>query len=177
MFSYGFTARGAASVRALLSTYDVRVNFSGHMHIQHIQKQEGLVDVATSSLSVTPLHYGVITLDADRTLHYQTESLADPDLQSQAKLCFDQTTRRQMQSALEVLKLSPQETAAMIELAVMMNDEIFDGTLAENKPRIRQDAAWYLWQREGKDLFFGQYLEAMWNEATPDNNEITLPLR
>lgn len=177
MFSYGFTARGAASVRALLSTYDVRVNFSGHMHIQHIQKQEGLVDVATSSLSVTPLHYGVITLDADRTLHYQTESLADPDLQSQAKLCFDQTTRRQMQSALEVLKLSPQETAAMIELAVMMNDEIFDGTLAENKPRIRQDAAWYLWQREGKDLFFGQYLEAMWNEATLDNNEITLPLR
>lgn len=111
------------------------------------------MDVATSSLSVTPLHYGVITLDADRTLHYQTESLADPDLQSQAKLCFDQTTRRQMQSALEVLKLSPQETAAMIELAVMMNDEIFDGTLAENKPRIRQDAAWYLWQREGKDLF------------------------
>ena len=139
MFSSGFTARGAESVRALLSTYDVRVNFSGHMHIQHIQKQDGLTDIATSSLSVTPLHYGVITLDEDRTLHYQIESLADPDLQSQAKLCFDQITRRQTQRALETLELSPQEKAAMVELAVAMNDEIFDGTLAQNAERIRQE--------------------------------------
>lgn len=133
MFSSGFTARGAESVRALLSTYDVRVNFSGHMHIQHIQKQDGLTDIATSSLSVAPLHYGVITLDADRTLHYQTESLADPDLQGQAKLCFDKTTRRQTQRALEALELSPQEKAAMVELVVTMNDEIFAGTLGAKR--------------------------------------------
>ena len=177
MFSSGFTARGAESVRALLSTYDVRVNFSGHMHIQHIQRQDRLTDIATSSLSVTPLHYGEITLDEDRTLHYQIESLADPDLQGQAKLCFDQTTRRQTQRALEVMELSPQEKAAMVELAVTMNDEIFEGTLAENAERILQDPAWQLWQSRGKDLFFGQYLKAMLSEATPDNNEITMALR
>ena len=176
MFSSGFTARGAESVRALLGTYDVRVNFSGHMHIQHIQKQDGLTDIATSSLSVAPLHYGVITLDAGRTLHYQTESLADPDLQSQAKLCFDQTTRRQTQRALEALELSPQEKAAMVELAVTMNDEIFAGTLAENAERILQDPAWGLWQSRGKDLFFGQYLQAMLSEAKSGNNEITIAL-
>lgn len=177
MFSSGFTVRGAESVRALLGTYDVRVNFSGHMHIQHIQKQDGLTDIATSSLSVAPLHYGVITLDADRTLHYQTESLTDPDLQSQARLCFDQTTRRQTQRALEALELSPQEKAAMVELAVTMNDEIFEGTLAQNAERILQDPAWGLWQSRGKDLFFGQYLQAMLSEAKPGNNEITIALR
>lgn len=119
----------------------------------------------------------MITLDADRTLHYQTESLADPDLQGQAKLCFDQTTRRQTQRALEALELSPQEKAAMVELAVTMNDEIFEGTLAQNAERILQDPACGLWQSTGKDLFFGQYLEAMLSEATPDNNEITIALR
>ena len=77
----------------------------------------------------------------------------------------------------ETLELSPQEKAAMVELAVAMNDEIFDGTLAQNAERIRQDPAWQLWQNSGKDLFFGQYLEAMLSEATSDNNEITIALR
>ena len=75
------------------------------------------------------------------------------------------------------MELSPQEKAAMVELAVTMNDEIFEGTLAQNAERILQDPAWGLWQSEGKDLFFGQYLEAMLSEAKPGNNEITITLR
>ena len=85
--------------------------------------------------------------------------------------------RHRKQRALEALELSPQEKAAMVELAVTMNDEIFEGTLAENAERILQDPAWGLWQSRGKNLFFGQYLQAMLSEAKPGNNEITITLR
>lgn len=177
LFSSGFTIQNAEEVRALLKTADVRVHLSGHMHIQHIQKQEGMTDIATSSLSVSPLQYGLITLDEDRTLHYQTQRLDDPELKTKAKQCFEQTTRRQVQRDLTDVTLPPQEKAAMIELAVMMNNEIFDGTLADNSAAILQDPAWLLWKNQAKSLFFSQYLQAMAEEAQLNQNEITLALR
>ena len=177
LFSSGFTIQNADEVRALLKAADVRVHFSGHMHIQHIQKQEGITDIATSSLSVSPLQYGLITLDEDRTLHYQTQRLAHPELKAKAKQCFEQTTRRQVQRGLADSSLSPQEQASMIELAVRMNNEIFDGTLADNFAAILQDPAWRLWKNQAGSLFFSQYLQAMAQEAQPNQNEITLALR
>ena len=65
----------------------------------------------------------------------------------------------------------------MIELAVMMNNEIFDGTLADNSAAILQDPAWLLWKNQAGSLFFSQYLQAMVEEAQPNQNEITLALR
>ena len=177
LFSSGFTIQNADEVRALLKVADVRVHFSGHMHIQHIQKQEGITDIATSSLSVSPLQYGLITLDEDRTLHYQTQRLAHPELKAKAKQCFEQTTHRQVQRGLADSSLSPQEQAAMIELAIRMNNEIFDGTLADNFAAILQDPAWLLWKNQAGSLFFSQYLQAMVEEAQPNQNEITLALR
>lgn len=177
LFSSGFTIQNADEIRALLRMTDVRAHFSVHMHIQHIQKQEGMTDIATSSLSVSPLQYGLITLDEDRTLHYQTQRLDDPELKAKAKQGFEQTTRRQVQRDLTDATLSVQEKAAMIELAVRMNNEIFDGTLPDNSAAILQDPAWLLWKNQAKSLFFSQYLQAMAEEALPNQNEITLNLR
>ena len=65
----------------------------------------------------------------------------------------------------------------MIELAIRMNNEIFDGTLADNFAAILQDPAWLLWKNQAKSLFFSQYLQAMAEEAQLNQNEITLALR
>ena len=38
------------------------LNFSGHIHLQHISEIDGVTDIATSAMCVYPCHYGILTL-------------------------------------------------------------------------------------------------------------------
>ncbi len=87
----GFMFEGAETLLALLEGTDVIANLSGHMHIQHIKaSDDGLTEIATSSLVVSPCQYGVLTL-CGGTADYHTQAvdvsswaqkkgLDDPDL-------------------------------------------------------------------------------------------------
>lgn len=61
-------ARDSASLScaaelALYRRYGVICNLSGHLHIQHTaQIEQGLWEIAASSLAVSPCQYGVLTL-------------------------------------------------------------------------------------------------------------------
>jgi hypothetical protein len=59
----------------LYEKYNVLMNLSGHMHIQHIAVSDGGVpDIATGSLLTSPNYYGVITLEGKR-VRYEARSL------------------------------------------------------------------------------------------------------
>ena len=59
----------------MMEAADTVVNLSGHMHIQHIEQSEGgLIDIATSSLVVSPCQYGILTLDGG-TAQYRTKAV------------------------------------------------------------------------------------------------------
>ena len=66
----GYVIENADALLSLYEEYGVLLNLSGHLHCQHIVKEE-LSEIATSSLAVNPCQYGVITL-ADGTLAYET---------------------------------------------------------------------------------------------------------
>ena len=75
MMSAGFTIDNADELRALYADSPVICSLSGHMHIQHTAKsEEGIWDIATSSLAVSPNAYGVLTLDSEG-MAYRTESV------------------------------------------------------------------------------------------------------
>ena len=75
MMSTSFTIDNAAALRALYADSPVICSLSGHMHIQHTaQSEEGIWDIATSSLAVSPNAYGVLTLDSEG-MAYRTESV------------------------------------------------------------------------------------------------------
>ena len=71
----------------LYEKYNVLMNLSGHMHIQHIAVSEGGVpDIATGALLTSPNYYGVITLEGKR-VRYEARSLdvaAVPDFANNA---------------------------------------------------------------------------------------------
>lgn len=72
IFSYGFVMENSAALLALYEKYNVICNLSGHMHIQHITHSEnGLPEIASSSLIVSPNQYGVLTLNGT-TASYDT---------------------------------------------------------------------------------------------------------
>lgn len=74
MFTDGYIIKNAAKVLQLYKKYRVTANFSGHLHIQHIEQQDGFTEVVTSSLQVSPTQYADIMWDGI-ALEYQTASV------------------------------------------------------------------------------------------------------
>jgi 3',5'-cyclic AMP phosphodiesterase CpdA len=78
IFINGYLIRNSDELLALYETYGVLANFSGHLHCQHIsQSENGLYDIATSSLAVYPNQYGVVTVrDGGGTYDTKTVDVA-----------------------------------------------------------------------------------------------------
>lgn len=70
IFTDGYRMENADCLLALYESYGVICNVSGHLHIQHIaQSDTGLLDIATSSLAVSPNQYGILEL-GERSASY-----------------------------------------------------------------------------------------------------------
>lgn len=71
LFSFGYMIVNNASLLELYEKYNVICNLSGHIHMQHItQSENGMPEITTSALSVSPNQYGVLTLsDGDADYH------------------------------------------------------------------------------------------------------------
>lgn len=75
LISSGFTIGNAYALQELYAGAPVLCNLSGHVHMQHIsESEEGIRDIATSSLAVSPNQYGVLTL-MESKLSYHTETV------------------------------------------------------------------------------------------------------
>lgn len=73
-----YTIDNATDYRELLFHYHVPVNFSGHIHTQHIQtlfhNDQQLTDIVTGAFSSYPSYIGKLTIDKEH-LVYQAEPL------------------------------------------------------------------------------------------------------
>ena len=74
-FRFGYTVMNAESLMELYNKYDVRLNLAGHLHIQHINHEDGFTDIAASSLAVFPNQYGVINISNGIITDYETRSV------------------------------------------------------------------------------------------------------
>jgi len=81
LFNSGFTLDNNEELLELYKKYGVKLNLSGHMHVQSIMEEEGVVDIATSSLTLGDLHYGVIDINNSNYV-YQTYNLAFNEIDS-----------------------------------------------------------------------------------------------
>ncbi len=75
IFFDGFMMGNAQALQKLYAKYGVTLNLSGHMHMQHIASKDGVTEVATSSLAVTPCQYGVLKIN-HQDWSYQTQPLS-----------------------------------------------------------------------------------------------------
>lgn len=59
----------------LLAGYDVRLHFSGHLHVQHYIQDEdfGIYEIVNGSLVMAPCQYGVLEIWNDGTLQYEAK--------------------------------------------------------------------------------------------------------
>ena len=181
LFSYGFTIDNAFALQALYADAPVLCSLSGHIHMQHIsQSEDGLWDIATSSLAVSPNQYGVVTL-TEGELSYRTEAvdvsawaaeagLTDPrlmDFAAYAEGFFKQNARRQALARITEDE-SPEQLA---DFFAEINAAYFAGRMDAFVP---DEQLLERWRQE--PVFLAGYIDSIVQEPPRNHCALTLAL-
>ncbi|MGN1164189.1 MAG: metallophosphoesterase family protein, partial [Candidatus Ornithospirochaeta sp.] len=118
-YTFGYQINNSSQVVSLYKKYGVSLNLSGHLHIQHIAEENGIVDISAESFSDWPLQYGIITINDDYSYTYCTKELDDQRLIMESLLAFDSSTESKFSTGIDDEK--------MLDLAKVLNREYFRG--------------------------------------------------
>ncbi len=185
-FTVGYRIDNADLLDALFRQYGVRLNLSGHMHLQHIGKTADYTEIATSALSVWPQHYGVITVDGD-TASYEARSLDVAawaknngvsqddllDFDAYSRAFFDETSRDKLRTQVSGLPIGEEEKERMLEYAVRFNRCVFSGSVSE----LTDHSPVSLWEEHLPDAFFTVYMRQLLQSAKGDMLRADIPLK
>ena len=164
-----FLMFGSESMAALAKQYGVSLNLSGHLHIQHIARADGLADAALGAFCIWPHRYAEVTLSDDGSIRYEAKALSSRFLPEgfleESREWFAGITRDKVRTRLTG---TDEETAMMADYAARFNLAYFSGTYRREDVRWTADPAYALWETQADAAFF-PYMKLVMNEATGDN--------
>ena len=163
---------GYETMLELAGQYGVRLNLSGHLHIQHIAREAGVADAALGAFCLWPHRYAMVTLKDGGSLLYEARSLAEGDLPEglleESRAWFYGITEEKTRAALTGASLPEGALDAMADFAARFNLAYFSGTYDNTDPAWRDDPAYALWQEYGGSAF-GRYLTMVMDEPNGGN--------
>ena len=74
LFKNGYVIDNADKLVSLYKKYDVKLNMSGHMHIQHIKQEDEVVDIANGSYLMYGNRYGILNI-SDNQIEYNSKQI------------------------------------------------------------------------------------------------------
>lgn len=191
LFTSRYTIINGKELTNLLEEYKVKLNLSGHMHIQDIAKSEnqnGIYDIVTSSLAVYPNQYGIIHINPDKEITYQSKSVdvkqyaKDEKIKEENLLKFDIYARQffydssyqKIYNSLEDANLTDEDRKIMAEFAADINIKYFSGTMSKSLKEDLEKREYELWNTNGSDIFFWNYLKSILSLDSEDENKIVI---
>ena len=175
MFGAGYVLGCSDELHALLEKYGAELILSGHMHIQHIQTEGGVTEIATSPLTMGACQYGLLSSE-NGALRYETRpvnvaawasarGMDDERLATFAAYAMgrlESRTRTQAEEQLEARGISTQEAAPLVNYACALNNAYFCGDLS-GIPALDPDGELFkAWAESGS--FFGSYFASIEHE-------------
>lgn len=150
-YTWGYQLDNANKLIELYKKYNVKLNLSGHLHIQSIKEEDNITDIAVSSLINAPNQYGILKVNGNK-LSYKTKEISDKELKEESKLIFDKATRNKAENSFEEEKA--------IEGAITINREYFEGFI-----NTSLDISTLFSSNE----FFSEYIKTIYKEKGKDN--------
>ena len=176
VFNFGYVISQGETLAALLRQYGAEVFLSGHLHTQHIMTQEGLTEIISSSLAVTPCQYGILHLEKGE-YRYETrtvdvgawaksQGLADETLLNfadYAREYFDQCTRSKIGQQTDFAGFGQEQKEAMLDYACLVNRGYFSGDLREAALADPDGSLQQLWDNSGTRMgaYFATFREEL----------------
>lgn len=171
-----FTLDNSDEVVKLLNKFNVKLAFTGHIHIQHIANEGNLYDIASGSLSVYPNYYGDLKLNPkENELTYKTTRLKEQDeFLSYAEAFFDEVSRRKVLSQLYYFELDELIIQDMAHTFVQFNNAYFAGIVPEEYDAIKQSPGYHHWETISGIRFVDYIINGLEAESL-NANELKIP--
>lgn len=160
---------GYAKLETLCVRYGVHLNLSGHLHVQHIARENDLADAALGAFCIWPHRYAMVSFDGS-LLTYEAKSLDDAYLPEG----FSETTQKFFSDRIKERAISPNMTGTedeingMAEYAARINLAYCAGTFDPSDASWKEDPAYTHWmQQTGSSLW--DYMQSILDEDPSDN--------
>lgn len=165
--STGYVLNDNDKTAELLRKYHVSANFSGHIHFTSMAEDNGITDIVTGALTVSPLQYSVITATTDGdawTLNHHYEYIEEYQEHALKSIC-DSTRRHVAHDLINAvdsqgfnIDLGEDDVQRMTEFAVYINMQFF----ARQKIIMTDEykEAWQLWKKYARNSSRYRYLAA-----------------
>lgn len=178
----GNTLNNYEEVVTLYDKYDVRLNFSGHIHAQgivHSETEKPIYDVVTSSISISPIQYGWVTYQNDIGFEYRvrqvdvqtwahTNELTDPNLlnfKEYAQETFKMLSYGRTLENLEELGFYDVEMNELLASSMSeVNAYYFPGHIANERERFLASEGVLKWMSVSEPQRTRRYVEFMLQE-------------
>lgn len=186
MLSFGYQLYSADELQAIFEEYDVKLNLSGHIHIQNIMSENGITEIVTSALELAPLQYGLLTYNGsevkysvqktDVSAWAKKQGLTDPAFDDFEKFSidyFEYTSRLKILSDDEETSLSQEEKEILAETFAKANTYYFSGEKfdpAEFSEGVK------LLESNNDAAFYKSYINSMLETAENEKRSITIKL-
>lgn len=183
LFISSYRIMNGMELEVLLKKYGVLAHLSGHMHIQHYA-EDGIPEVLTSPLSLTPCRYGLLHWDAER-LDYEAKSVDVADWAERqgltdetllhfadyARESFYQRSYRQIINAYAESGLPEETVERMARCFAEANLGYFTGERGDREALTEELAFWKETVGEGMET---AYLRSILLDESPDALSISL---
>lgn len=140
MLSFGYQLYNANELLPILEEYNVKLNLSGHIHIQNIMTENDITEIATSALTMAPIQYGKLTYNG-KNVDYTVQKTdvaawaaengrtdgAFADFETYATEYFEYTSRLKLLNPDEETSLSQEELELLAETFAKINTYYFAG--------------------------------------------------
>lgn len=176
VFNFWYVIGQGEALAALLRQYGVEVFLSGHLHTQHMMTVDGLTEIISSSLAVTPCQYGLLRLEkgvyryetqpVDVAAWAKSQGLADETLlhfADYARDYFDQCTISKIGQQTDFAGCSEEQKQAMLDYASLLNRAYFSGDLREAANADPDGSLQQLWDESGTRMgaYFATFREEL----------------
>ena len=178
----GNTLNNFEEVVKLYDEYDVRLNFSGHIHAQgivHSEHDEPIYDVVTSSISISPIQYGWVTYQKESGFEYTVyqvdvqkwavkNNLTDTNLlnfKEYAREAFKSLSYGRTLESLQDLGLYDAKVNELLASSMSeVNAYYFPGHIAPERERFMVDEGVLKWMTMSEPQRIRRYVEFMIQE-------------
>jgi hypothetical protein len=164
--------RNHERIGTLLRQYDTVLYLSGHMHMQHMEFQSEIMDIATSSPSTYPHQYGILKVVDGNQAYYCTKqiSMTENERRTYRNFYAENFVNQVMRELSAKDEISEEEKIQMAVFAAKMNLAYFSGDFYKIESEIGDSDEWKLWSSKADDIFFASYLKSMRQDSMRNHN-------
>ena len=176
MFTEGFMIKNAERIEELYGKYNVKLNLSGHMHIQHIEKNI-ISEIVTSSLAVSPNHFANIIYDG-KSFEYWTECLRVDNVENYeiiSKQEYEGVGRRQLTKLFNTYTFENEDEGDKDKMGrafLKMNEKYFAGEIFDAQGFEEGIRLW----EEQPECFTSLYIKSILDSVFKEQNKFRIEL-